>query len=42
MHTPDLPPPRRRGWPAFALVGLFAGVVTVILVVWLVRRMRGG
>ena len=43
MPTPDLPPsPRKRTWPAFALVGFVAGLVTVVLLLLLVRRLRGG
>ena len=43
MPSPDLPPtPRKRTWPAFALVGFFAGLVTVVLLVLLLRRLRGG
>ena len=43
MPSPDLPPtPRKRTWPAFALVGFVAGLATVLLLVLLVRRLRGG
>jgi hypothetical protein len=43
MPAPDLPPsPRKRSWAAFALVGFVAGLVTVILLLVLVRRLRGG
>ena len=34
MSAPDLPPPRKRTWPAFAIVGFVAGIVTVIALVW--------
>jgi len=33
MTPPHLPPPRRRAWVAFALIGVVAGVLTAILAV---------
>ncbi len=51
MPAPDLPPdappveppvkPRERTWPAFATVGFFAGVLTVVLAVVFWRRWFG-
>jgi uncharacterized protein involved in exopolysaccharide biosynthesis len=38
MAPPELPSPRKRTWPAFALVGFVAGVLTVIIVVALWTR----
>ena len=33
LQPPRLPPPRKRTWPAFAIVGFVAGILTVILLV---------
>jgi hypothetical protein len=37
MSASQSPPPGRRNWTAFALIGFVAGVLTVILVVRYLR-----